>query len=199
MFFDRNEDVEFHFKGNLPHMHQDETLQFVTFRLADSLPQSVCGELHEKRELFLKKYPKPWDAQTKILYWKEIGPMENRLLDNGYGSCLLRYSDCRKILIDTISFKDNIDYEVTSYVIMPNHVHILIRPLGIKKLEDIMHSIKRFSARQINLLVGRRGAFWMKEYFDRLVRSEEDYKRYYNYILSNPKYLPSGSFTVYVR
>ena len=199
MYFDRNEDVEFHFKGNLPHMHQDGTMQSVTFRMADSLPQSVCRELHEKRDRFTHDHPHPWDAQTKLEYWKVIGPMQHRLMDRGYGSCLLRYPEYRKILIDTIVFNDHVNYEVDSYVIMPNHVHMLIMPLEDNKIEDILHSIKRYSARQINILAGRSGKFWMKESFDRLVRNEDDYFRCYHYILANPRFLPPGTFTIYTR
>lgn len=130
-------------------------------------------------------------------YWKIIGPLEHRLMDNGYGSCLLKYPQYRQILIDTIAFKDHVDYEVDSYVIMPNHVHMLIIPLGNNKIESILHSIKRFSARQINKLAGRTGRFWMRESFDRLVRNEDDYFRCYHYILANPRFLPSGTFTIY--
>ena len=199
MFFDRNEEVEFHFKGYLPHMHQDGTMQSVTFRMADSLPQSVCKKLQEQRDKFTQKHPHPWDNETKMLYWKEFGPMQHRLMDKGYGSCLLKYPRFRQVLIDTIAFNDNINYVIDSYVIMPNHVHMLILPLANNKIEDILHSIKRYSARQINLLAGRTGRFWMKESFDRLVRNEDDYYRCYHYILANPRFLPRGSFTIYTR
>ena len=180
-------------------MHQDETMQFVTFRLADSLPKSVCEDLYERVELFKSSHPEPWDNLTKQLYWKEFGPLQQKYLDNGYGACWLKYPECRKILIEAIAYKDNIDYIVDSYVIMPNHVHILFQPLGIKKTEDILHSIKRHSARYINKHVGRSGRFWMKESFDRMVRGIDDHKRHQHYILANPRFLPDGWFAIYVR
>ena len=183
MFLDRNKEIEVYSKGNLPHMHQAETMQYITFRLADSLPRTVCGEIYDRMEHFKKNHPLPWDADTKLQYWKEVGPMQQRLLDNGYGACWLKYPENRKFLIEAIAFKDNIDYEVYCYVIMPNHVHMLIRPLGLKKIEDILHSIKLFSARQINKFIGRKGNFWMKESFDRLVRNEDHLKHCYNYII----------------
>lgn len=199
MFFDRNKDIEAKFSGNLPHMHQDETMQYVTFRLGDSLPLSECADIYQRLESFKKIHPLPWDGQTKNLYWKQMGPIQQRLLDNGYGACWLKHPECRKILIGAISYRDNIDYEVYCYVIMPNHVHMLIRPLGKHKIEDILHSIKLFSARRINALVGRRGIFWMKESFDRMVRNYDHLKHCHNYIINNPKFLPDGTFTVYVR
>ena len=180
-------------------MHQDETMQFVTFRLADSLPKSACEDLYERVRLFNAAHPQPWDRTTKLLYWKEFGPIQQRYLDNGYGECWLKYPQCRQILMDAIAFKDNVNYIVDSYVIMPNHVHVLFQPLGKNKTEDIMHSIKRHSAREINKLLGRSGRFWMKESFDRMVRGEDDHKRHYHYILANPRFLPDGWFTVYIR
>lgn len=199
MYYDRNKDIEIHYKGHLPHIHQDETMQFVTFRLADSLPRSVCQDLIDKVNKFKEKHSLPWDRETKCLYWKEIGPIQQSYLDNGYGSCLLKYPKCRKILIDAISFKDGIDYYVDSYVIMPNHVHILIQPIGQNKLEDILRSIKHYSAKEINKVSKRSGKLWMKESFDRMVRNEDDHKRYFHYILRNPQFLPDDTFTVYVR
>ena len=199
MFLDRNKEIEVYCKGHLPHMHQDETMQYVTFRLADSLPRTVCREIYQRLEIFKKIHPMPWDAETKLLYWKEIGPMQERLLDNGYGACWLKYPECRQFLIDAIAYMDNVKYEVYCYVIMPNHVHILIRPLGTNKMEDILHSIKLYSSRKINRTVGRRGRLWMKESFDRMVRNHDHLKHCYHYILNNPKFLPDGTYTIYIR
>lgn len=199
MFFDPNEEVQISTTGNLPHWHQHEKMQYVTFRLADSLPKSVCQELHERISEFKKRHPEPWDEKTKIKYWTEIGPMQHRLLDNGYGSCVLRSYECRKVLIDVIAYNDNVNYKVVSYVIMPNHVHMLILPLSDNKIENIMSSIKRFSARKINGILGKSGTLWMKEYFDRIVRNEDSYKHYYNYIIANPRFLPPSDYTLYLR
>ena len=199
MYLDKNKDIEIRLKGNLPHMHQDETMQFVTFRLADSLPKSVCQDLYDRVQLFKDAHPLPWDDTIKLLYWKEFGPKYQKYLDNGYGECWLKYPACRQILIDAFAYKDNVDYIVDSYVIMPNHVHILIQPLGNNKMEKIMQSIKGYSAIQINRSVGRKGRLWMKESFDRMVRGEDDHRRHCHYILDNPRFLPDGWFTVYVR
>lgn len=198
MFFDPHEEVDISVSGKLPHWHQKGKLQYVTFRLADSLPKSKCQELQERITQFREKHPEPWDAQTKLLYWKEIGPMQHKLLDNGYGSCILRNLECRQIVSDAISYKDNVNYKIISYVIMPNHVHMLILPLGENKIKDIIHSIKRYSAFQINKKIGRKGQLWMRESFDRLVRNEDTYKHYYNYIIANPRFLPASDFTLYL-
>lgn len=199
MYLDKNKAIDISFLGNLPHMHQNETLQYVTFRLADSLPKSRCQDLYDRAKLFKKAHPEPWNRTIRMLYWKEFGPEQQRYLDKGYGECWLKFPECRQILIDAIAYKDNMDYVIDSYVIMPNHVHMLFQPLGDKKTEVILHSIKSFSAHEINKLVGRTGRLWMKESFDRMIRDEDDHKRKYLYILDNPRFLPDGWFTLYVR
>ena len=199
MYLDKNETIEQFLGGNLPHMHQDGTTQYVTFRLADSLPAIKIEELNDLIEQFKKANPEPWSQETHIDYWKMIGPKSERLLDNGHGVCRLRFPEGRKILIDSIAYYDGIRYEVDAYVIMPNHVHMLIRPLGTYKISKILHGIKGFSGNAINKLTCSNGEFWMRESFDRMVRSEAAYEHYLRYIISNPRKLKEGEFSLYVR
>ncbi|MBI1764445.1 MAG: hypothetical protein HYR56_23725 [Acidobacteria bacterium] len=53
-------------------------------------------------------------------------------------------------------------------------------------LASIMHSIKRYSAREANLLLGRTGAFWQEESYDRYSRNHEEWQRTIRYVLNNP-------------
>jgi REP element-mobilizing transposase RayT len=69
---------------------------------------------------------------------------------------------------------------------MPNHLHVLVTPTPPHELSDILHSWKRFSAREINKLVGREGAFWQAESFNHIVRSEAQFERFRRYIAENP-------------
>lgn len=118
------------------------------------------------------------------------------MLDNGYGSCILREAKAREILSNALEFKNDIEYRIIAYVIMPNHVHLLIQPFGENTIERILHSVKSYSSRQINVMLGRTGPLWMKESFDRLVRNEDELKHYISYIRSNPKHLPSTHYTL---
>lgn len=70
---------------------------------------------------------------------------------------------------------------------MPNHVHVLFSPLGVHTLESIVHSWKSFSALHANKLLGRRGHFWQREYFDHLVRNEDSMLRISRYVQENPQ------------
>ena len=79
---------------------------------------------------------------------------------------------------------------------MPNHVHSLITPFDGFALRDLLHSIKRFSARQINSLRNQRGALWLEETFDHIVRSEKQLLHFREYIDQNPAKagLPAGAY-----
>lgn len=90
-FLNFDQPIDKHTGGNLPHWHQDGKIQFVTFRLADSLPTAVIEELKYRKETFLRNHPRPWDMTVQKEYWNQIGPMAEQLLDNGHGSCLLRH------------------------------------------------------------------------------------------------------------
>jgi primosomal protein N' (replication factor Y) len=78
---------------------------------------------------------------------------------------------------------------------MPDHVHLLMQPLpvpeagktGVHSLSDILHSIKSFSAHEVNKVMKRNGPVWMDESFDRMIRSEADLHKTWNYIWNNPR------------
>ncbi len=77
-------------------------------------------------------------------------------------------------------------YTLDAYVIMPDHVHVLLNPLAGWSLARVLQGIKGFSSRQINRNLGRKGAFWQDESFEHLVRNEQDWLDKFNYIHNNP-------------
>ncbi|MFD2256505.1 hypothetical protein ACFSSA_07450 [Luteolibacter algae] len=64
-FLDPSEEIRKH-GSKLPHWQQDGVMQFVTFRLGDSLPQSKLREWSENRRIFLEQNPKPWTEETEF-------------------------------------------------------------------------------------------------------------------------------------
>ena len=76
-------------------------------------------------------------------------------------------------------------YELHAYVVMANHVHLLITPFA--DLAKITHSLKRFTAREANRLLGLTGKpFWQDESYDRLVRDPAEFERILRYLEYNP-------------
>ncbi len=75
-------------------------------------------------------------------------------------------------------------YERQAWVIMPNHVHMLMLPLVA--VPQITHWLKGKTAMEANLLLGRTGAFWQHESYDHWVRNEREFNRIVLYIEENP-------------
>lgn len=199
IFFDPKAPIKTTDGGDLPHWHQDGKLQFVTFRLADSLPSKVIEYIKVNVERFNKLHPKPWTSDVRREYWSTIGHLEERHLNNGLGSCLLRVEAVRQTVARHIMRGDGTQYHVLAYVIMPNHVHLLLRPIGDNDANSIVHTIKRGSAMAINHMLNRKGPLWQSESFDRLVRSPAHLDNCLDYIKTNPHGLPPHHFTLYLR
>ena len=84
--------------AKLPHWHQNNKIQFITFRLADSLPQEKLAELTAFKEQWLAAHPQPWDQKTKDEYDYTIRRKIDRWLDQGFGECILQREDIRQIV-----------------------------------------------------------------------------------------------------
>ncbi len=93
-------------------------------------------------------------------------------LDQGHGSCYLKEHRVAKIVQDAMLFFDKEKYLLSAWVVMPNHVHLVTTPLPGKSLAGIIQSLKSFTANEANKVLGRRGTFWMPDYFDRYIRSQ---------------------------
>ena len=96
-----------------------------------------------------------------------------------------------ELVAGSLHHRDGQVYRLAAFCIMPNHLHLVIVPLPkedgvLHSLPAIMHSLKRYTARQANLLLGREGAFWQDESYDHVVRSEAEARRIIEYVLNNP-------------
>jgi len=196
MFLNPYKEIERH-GGNLPHWQQGEVMIFVTWRLLDSLPEAVVKKLQEQRTQWLASHPQPWDEETFKEYNRLFTLRFESFLDDCHGSCLLRDPAHSAIVSGALLHFHKDRYSLDSFVIMPNHVHVLFSPIGEHKLEDIVGSWKRFSSREINKLQGKTGALWQREAWDRLIRSQRQLDWTRKYIVKNPEKLPPGTFQLW--
>ena len=171
--------------ANLPHWNKAITASFVTFRLADSLPQEKLLRLQESRAAWLAAHPQPWDEATVKEYFGNFSEPVQGWLDAGYGSCVLKDDACRQIVEDALWHFAGERYHLYAYVVMPNHVHVLFQSVGGRTLSEVVTSWKRFTARKINDRLAKEGTLWQKESFDTLVRSERHFKTIIGYIKRN--------------
>ncbi|MEW6347664.1 MAG: transposase [Thermodesulfobacteriota bacterium] len=75
---------------------------------------------------------------------------------------------------------------IDAYVVMPDHVHLLVKPMGEWTVGRILQGIKGFAEREINMRLNRKGPFWQDERFDHLVRNDGDWLDKFDYIHGNP-------------
>ena len=93
----------------------------------------------------------------------------------------------RRLLTTTLNHFDGKRYELLAYVVMHNHIHVIVEPNNEHQLQAILHSWKSFSANRLQREYGRKGNIWQDEYFDRIIRDEEEFLEKAQYILNNPR------------
>ncbi len=196
-FFDPREPTG-HLLGNLPHWRQNGVTYFVTFRTADSMPQEKLAQWSAERAEWLETHPEPHDAATRAEYYERFPRRLEHWLDEGHGACHLARPEIRDIVETALRHFDGDRYRLGEFVVMPNHIHALVTPLGEHTLSKIVQSWKSFTANKINAAIGGKGHFWQKEYFDHIVRNPEQMERIRQYIRDNPKFVKtsSGGFVV---
>jgi menaquinone-specific isochorismate synthase len=176
-------------RGRLPHWEKDGAVYFVTFRLADPLPKSVLDQIEcERRTIVTTANQLHRDLSTdeRRKIQRLSTPIIEKFLDNGAGACRLRNPVIAEAMADTLCHFDQRRYRLFAWCIMPNRVHVVARLFPGEKLAAAVHSWKSFSAKHANRVLGARGAFWQREYYDHLIRSEEEFERAVRYVAENP-------------
>jgi len=97
----------------------------------------------------------------------------------------------RQITMETLQHWNGKKWTLYAAAVLPDHVHVLAQPLcrddgGAFDLGEILHSIKRFSARKINQARGITGSLWQDERYDRIIRDEAEFLEKWQYIRNNP-------------
>jgi len=204
--FDPESDFQIEFGTTLPHWFQPAVTYFVTFRTEDSIPIDVSRRWHaERQDWFLRHGIQPqgndWREQLASLPRSQRKEFHSKFseqylehLDRGWGKCHLKRTEVSKIVVDSLLFFDHDRYQMGSFVVMPNHVHLVTCLLGETKIVDQCTSWKKFTAGKINKLLGTAGRFWQEESFDHLVRSENQFAAINRYIAANPRNLPTGEY-----
>jgi len=183
-------------RRHLPHWQQNGCTYFLTFRLADSIPFDEIIRLKEDLAAWKSHHPEPWDFATYQEYQQRFHDGPEKWLDQGHGECLLTNPELRDIVANALHHFDGERYILDSFVVMPNHVHVLVKPLQDHTLSDILHSWKSFTAKEINKATGRSGSVWQSESYDRIVRDWENLLNARDYIERNPSKLKADTFTL---
>lgn len=165
-------------RGYLPHF-ENRAIQFITFRLYDSVPK----ELIEEWKMVLTQES---DAEGPSDVARQMHKLVDKFEDSGYGQCFLADSRVADMMEQTLKHDDGKKYDLISYCIMPNHVHVMIRVYEGVSLSSILHTWRSYSAHEANKILERSGEFWMKDYYDRYIRDARHYAAVVQYIKDNP-------------
>jgi putative transposase len=184
-----------YYKRNLPHIQMNDGIYAITFRLAFSLPKEFITKMKLDKEQF--------DNTVKKISSDELNSFKNEFskkyytyFDNFIGKYnasheWLKNKDCAQTVFKSIQYWNKKRYELYSFCIMSNHVHLLIKPLFETSdycfpLSKILYSIKRHTAGKCNIILNRKGQFWHHESYDHQIRNVDDFYYQLHYILQNP-------------
>jgi len=176
-------------RGRLPHWEKEEGLYFITFHLADSLPQHAINEMVERNRILAaaKRAGARLTPAQEVFAAKYSQKRIEEYFDRGIGKCLLKDLRVAESMVRALRFWHGKRYRLVAWCIMPNHVHVVCRLLPGQNLSDILRGWKVYSARETNRILGRKGTIWRREYYDRLIRGDGEFQRAVQYVLSNPE------------
>ncbi len=183
------------YRRQLPHFQPPGAILFVTFRLYNSLPSVVIERLVQDVEALERALIATDPSQSPGDALEARKKLFAQWDATHGGSRWLERDEIAQIVADAMHYLDDKKYELIAYCIMPNHVHVVFKPL-IKEqdeqgehyylLQEIMQSLKGFTAWKINRILSQKGPFWQEESYDHVVRDEYELKRVVEYVLMNP-------------
>jgi len=182
----------------LPHWSQAGTVAFLTWRTWDSIPESVATEFLKERARWLTEHgirveATDWRERLAVLppnvrydFASAFSDRWQSVLDDCRGSCPLRAGELAGMVATSLRHFDGTRYRLTAFVVMPNHVHVLVTFPDEAAMLAQCESWKHYTAVQLNKKLGSTGPFWQTDGFDHLVRSEKQYDALKQYIAENP-------------
>jgi len=190
----------------LPHYQPLDATYAVIFRLAGSLPAQVVQQLRQEREEFQRYVSGLKDAERRRQLLREHSARQfekfESLLDGGTsGPHWLANNAVAEIVAKAMHYWDGRAYELLCYCTMPNHVHAVFSIGGASTIAlpdhplkgqtpyvvtNILSSIKKWTAKEANRILKRRGMFWQDESYDHVIKDGDELKRQIWYALNNP-------------
>jgi putative transposase len=184
------------YRRHLPHIQPPGATLFVTYRLVDSMPKTVQEELLAEILATRRRLDQIEDAAKRAtIAYEEQRRMFGRwdaVLDKATsGPRWLSEPAVAQVVRGSLHHLDGDVYDLDTYCIMSNHSHVVFTPLAkddetYHALPAIMQSLKGFTARKANDILGRKGQFWQHESYDHVVRDEAELLRIRRYVLENP-------------
>jgi len=193
------------YKRNLPHWQPPGATFSITWRLCDSLPRSALEQIEATRQLLEREAARAGEAdeERKIRHFKKLFALYDGLLDKAEGGRPWLKDEKIAAVVENALLRRYANlFTLWAYVVMPNHVHVFLKPKPIARtevratdndwqehapLKKITQYLKGSSAREANNILGRTGqSFWQDESYDHWARDEDEFYRIIAYIENNP-------------
>ena len=107
-------------------------------------------------------------------------------LDKGEGQCLLKDPRCARLVAGALEYFDDVKCRQYCWSVMPNHVHTIFSCVPPFTLDEVLHSWKSYTSKEIGKILGLRGTIWQAEYFDHSIRDPDELQRTVEYVAQNP-------------
>ena len=175
------------YRRHLPHLIPHGYPLFITSVLKGAIPRAMAERILAQRRRLEQEPERPneSDEERRIRHHKMILAFTDRFLDEGHGPTHLKDPQAANIVVDAILFGAGTRYELYAYVVMANHVHMLLTPIW--SYRKLMQGIKGYTAYQINRLQNAEGrVFWQDESYDHFTRDTDEFYRVIEYIERNP-------------
>jgi menaquinone-specific isochorismate synthase len=174
---------------HLPHWDVPGGTYFITYGLRDALPALVVERLRQQRRDLEYAIARDAAGPTVGERWRIERTMiveAEKHLDRSEGNCWLRHPALAAVVAETFQLFDGARYQLLAWVVMPNHVHTVVRLLSGWTIDRVLHSWKSYTSKKCNGALGRTGPFWQEEYFDRSIRDRKHLERTMTYVERNP-------------
>ena len=150
-------------RGYLPHLEEEGSSYFVTFRLAGSIPWKILQKWKWDYEEMIRQAIRNQQVlsldekrRLKERYFQRI----DDFLDRGIGPCWLQRPEIAKTVVDALRYFDDDRYTLHAWSVMPTHVHTIFTPSPSHQLKDILHSWKSYTGTQANRVLAATSSLW---------------------------------------
>ena len=192
------------YRNNLPHFQQPGQSYFVTCCLKSAVPPKALSaysiELESlKNQISILTEQKTFSekadqlkSEYRLMRRKYIKAYDDLLHEQTDYIVNLSDEQNRKIMFDAFLFWEGNKIENEAFCVMPNHFHWAFHTKETDNdgnpvyLQDILRSIKSFTAKEINKLAGRSGRLWQRESFDTTIRDDKHLYHAIEYTINNP-------------
>ena len=179
-------DTRDRWRNRLPHWEVAGRSHFITIRCAGSLPAEALARVKDIHASLQRITPA--SPQFAVLQRQYFLTCE-KYLDRGEGFTPFRIPAASAEALKALDELEPLaGWRVTHVVVMLNHVHFLLAPACAtpRPLRQTIREFKGRVARAANLALGRHGAFWQPDWFDRWMRDTTEEARAADYIRQNP-------------